>query len=287
MLLMCYFLPSLLTLFNVVNPEESKLYHVASRYFLPASLILFTLSIDLPGIFRLGPKALIMFLTGTLGVVIGGPLAILLVGAFNPELVGGDTWRGLSTVAGSWIGGGANQVAMQTINLPESGPDSYKSLFSVMVAVDVLVAEFWMIFLLIGVGKAKQIDKFFGADASSIDELQQKMGKVQQGSRTHSFDDRFGCAYGVDLRRNRHVPPVRRYCCSDHDRVFENILLDRLYEPWVKILLVNRVLNNAWVVFFIYETEELRRRWRDEARYAVYLCFGRRDRNEYGPACNR
>ncbi len=182
MLLMCYFLPSLLTLFNVVNPEESKLYYVASRFFLPASLILFTLSIDLPGIFRLGPKALIMFLTGTAGVVIGGPLAILIVGTFNPELVGGDTWRGLSTVAGSWIGGGANQVAMRTINLPETGPDSYNSLFSVMVAVDVLVAEFWMVFLLIGVGKAKQIDKFFGADASSIDELQQKMENFSKGA---------------------------------------------------------------------------------------------------------
>lgn len=182
MLLMCYFLPSLLTLFNVVHPEESKLYHVASRYFLPASLILLTLSIDLKGIIRLGPKALIMFLTGTLGVVIGGPLAILIVGTFNPDLVGGDTWRGLSTVAGSWIGGGANQTAMRLIFLPEDGPDSYNTLFSAMIAVDVLVAEFWMIFLLIGVGKAKQIDKFFKADASSIDELQQKMEKFSKAS---------------------------------------------------------------------------------------------------------
>ena len=60
MLLLCYFLPSLLTLFGIVDPEKSKLYHVASRYLLPASLVLLTLSIDLREIFKLGPKAIIM-----------------------------------------------------------------------------------------------------------------------------------------------------------------------------------------------------------------------------------
>jgi uncharacterized membrane protein len=162
MLLLCYFLPSLLTLFGIVNPERSSLYMVASRYFLPASLILLTLSIDLGGIIRLGPKALIMFLTGTVGVVIGGPIAVLIVATFNPELVSGDTWRGLSTVAGSWIGGGANQLAMEGMFKPD------KNLFTAMIAVDVLVAEFWMIFLLLGVGKSDGIDQKFGADSSSI-----------------------------------------------------------------------------------------------------------------------
>lgn len=169
MLLLCYFLPSLLTLFGIINPERSSLYYVASRYFLPASLILLTLSIDLSGILRLGPKAVIMFLTGTVGVVIGGPIAILVVSLFNPDLVSGDTWKGLSTVAGSWIGGGANQLAMEGMFKPDN------KLFTAMIAVDVLVAEFWMIFLLLGVGKAKSIDEKFKADASAIDELQKKM----------------------------------------------------------------------------------------------------------------
>lgn len=173
MLLMCYFLPSLLTFFDVVDPEDTKLYFVASRYLLPASLVLLTLSIDLREIFRLGPKALIMFLTGTAGVVVGGPLAVLIVATFSPGLVGGEgpdaVWRGLSTVAGSWIGGGANQLAMKEVFEPSD------SLFSVMVAVDVIVAEIWMLFLLLGVGKAEAIDRFFKADASSVEHLKQKM----------------------------------------------------------------------------------------------------------------
>lgn len=178
MLLLCYFLPSLLTLFRLVDPEQSQLYFVATRFLLPASLVLLTISVDLHEILKLGPKAIIMFLTGTVGVVLGGPLAVVLVGIASPELVGGEgpeaVWRGLTTVAGSWIGGGANQAAMKEV----FGPSD--ELYSVMVAVDVLVAEFWMMFLLLGVGKAEQIDDFFGADASSVENLQAKMEDFRQ-----------------------------------------------------------------------------------------------------------
>ena len=185
MLLMCYFLPSLLTVFGLVNAEESKLYYVATRYLLPACLVLLTLSIDLKEVFKLGPKALIMFLTGTAGVVLGGPLAVVIVATFAPEIIGVDgpaaVWRGLSTVAGSWIGGGANQAAMQVVFMspPEGATGELKrelsDLYSVMVAVDVLVAEAWMVFLLFGVGKAKEIDRFFKADSSAIESLKRTM----------------------------------------------------------------------------------------------------------------
>ena len=173
MLLLCYFLPSLLTLFRLVDAESSQLYFVASRFLLPSSLVLLTLSVDLREIMKLGPKALIMFLTGTVGVILGGPLAVWLVGMFDPELVGGEgpeaVWRGLSTVAGSWIGGGANQIAMKEVFEPS------EDLFTVMIAIDVLVAELWMMFLLLGVGKTKAIDRLLKADASSVETLQNKM----------------------------------------------------------------------------------------------------------------
>ena len=178
MLLLCYFLPSLLTTFGLVNPEESQLYFVASRYMLPASLVLLTLSIDLKEVMKLGPKALIMFLTGTFGVVAGGPLAILIASFISPETVGGAgpeaVWKGMTTIAGSWIGGGANQAAMYEIFQPSD------KLYSIMITVDVIVAEIWMAFLLIGVGKTKSIDRFFKADASSVINLQEKMHEFSQ-----------------------------------------------------------------------------------------------------------
>lgn len=173
MLLLCYFIPSLLTTFKIADPDESELYFVASRYLLPASLILLTLSIDLKEIVRLGPKALVMFFTGTVGIIIGGPLAILIVSVFSPETVGGAgpeaIWRGLTTIAGSWIGGGANQAAMYEIFHPSD------HLFSIMVTVDVIVAEIWMAFLLFGVGRSEEIDRFFKADATAVNILKKKM----------------------------------------------------------------------------------------------------------------
>ncbi len=172
-ILLSYFLPSLLNTFGVVDAEESKLYFVASRYLLPACLVLLTISVDLKEIIRLGPKSLIMFFTATVGIVLGGPTAIWLVSFMNPEYVGGigpeAVWRGMSTIAGSWIGGGANQAAMYEVFKPSD------ELYSMSITVDVIVAEIWMAALLLGIGKTKSIDAFLKADSSAIDSLRDKM----------------------------------------------------------------------------------------------------------------
>ena len=172
-LLLCYFIPSIFSTVGLYSGDVSKLYTIASQYLLPTSLVLLTISIDLKAIARLGPKAVIMFLGGTAGIIIGGPLAVLIVSFINPELVGGQgpeaVWRGLSTIAGSWIGGSANQTAMKEVY--EVG----ERLFSVMIAIDVLVANAWMACLLFAAGRAKQIDTKVGADTSAIDEVKTKV----------------------------------------------------------------------------------------------------------------
>ena len=178
---------------------KSSIYYVSSRFLLPASLVLLTLSIDLKGVFKLGPKALIMFLTATIGVMIGGPLAILFFNYVNPDILvqveGTELWKGLSTVAGSWIGGGANQLAMK-----EQWEVS-DSLFSIMVVVDVLVAEVWMAILLLSVAKSEAIDRWFKADNSSITALKNKMEKFTlETARIPSFNDLMillGIAFGA------------------------------------------------------------------------------------------
>ncbi len=172
-ILLCYMLPAVLASFGVVSDDRSNLYFMASRYLLPAALVLMTLSIDLKAIARLGSKALIMFLTGSVGIIIGGPLAILIVSFISPETLGGNDfdaiWRGLSTIAGSWIGGGANQAAM--FEIFKFNPDRYGE----MILVDVVCANIWMAILLLGVGKNKEIDRWLKADASSIEALKKKV----------------------------------------------------------------------------------------------------------------
>jgi len=218
-LLLCYFIPSLLHTFHIVpynypcteilsgaidagqsvlaqcqnatDPSEktiaangSQIYYVASRFLLPASLVLLTINIDFKRIYALGWKALVMFFTGTIGIVIGGPIALLVMSAINPEVVAGDVWRGMTTVAGSWIGGGANQAAMKEV-YQVSG-----ELFSSMIAVDVIIANIWMAVLLFMAGNAKQIDEKSGADTTAIEDLKHTVEKfIKDNARIPDLTD--------------------------------------------------------------------------------------------------
>ncbi|MUU77733.1 DUF819 family protein [Winogradskyella endarachnes] len=190
-LFMAYMVPAVLTTTGLISPDwttvsetgeitehSSNLYYVSSRYLLPAALVLMTLSIDLKAVFNLGWKALVMFFAGTVGIIIGGPIAILLIASVSPETVGGvgpdAVWRGLSTLAGSWIGGGANQTAMLEIY----GYNQAK--YGGMVFVDIVVANIWMAIILIGIGKRNRINKWLNADTSSIEELKNKMSTFSE-----------------------------------------------------------------------------------------------------------
>ncbi|PKD19310.1 hypothetical protein APR41_16200 [Salegentibacter salinarum] len=186
-LLMCYLIPAIFNSLGLIDDGTSQLYFVASRFLLPAALVLMTLSIDLKAIFNLGPKALIMFFAGTVGIIVGGPLALIIVSAISPETVGGvgpdAIWRGLSTIAGSWIGGGANQAAM--LEIYEYNPELYGG----MVLVDIVVANLLMAGLLMGIGKTEKIDKWLKADNSAITELKNKVSN-----------------YAESVTRNPHLP---------------------------------------------------------------------------------
>lgn len=152
--------------------HHSQLYFVASRYLLPASLILLCLSIDLKGVMNLGSKALIMFFAATIGIIIGGPIALLIISSIAPGLLGAnptEVWQGLSTIAGSWIGGGANQTAMKEIFQVK------ESLFATMIVIDVIVANIWMGVLLFGAGRSDKIDERLNADNSSITALKKSI----------------------------------------------------------------------------------------------------------------
>ncbi len=200
-LFMAYMLPAVLTTLGLIAPDwqtvsetgeivehSSNLYFMSSRYLLPAALVLMTLSIDIKAVFNLGWKALAMFFTGTVGIVFGGPIAIMLISTVSPETVGGAgpdaVWRGLSTLAGSWIGGGANQTAMLEIY------GYNQKLYGGMVFVDIVIANIWMAIILIGVGKTKRIDKWLKADVSAIETLKEKVASyAKKVERNPSLTD--------------------------------------------------------------------------------------------------
>jgi uncharacterized membrane protein len=108
---------------------------------------------------------------------LGGPIAVYLISLFAPEVVGGEgseaVWRGLATVAGTWIGGGANQVAMFEIFKPSA------DLFSAMVALDVIIAYIWMALLLYGASRTVKINSWLKADDHSVTEIKDKIEAYQ------------------------------------------------------------------------------------------------------------
>ncbi len=198
-LLLCYFIPSIFNSAGIIDGEKSQLYPVISRYILPVSLVLFTISIDFAALKKLGPKALIIFLSGSVGIVLGGPLAVLLFSWISPETVGGQgpdaVWRGLTTIAGSWIGGSANQAAMKEVfNVGDK-------VFSAMITIDVIVANLWMAVLLFGAGISKKADQWLKADATDIETLKGKLETFQkENTRIPSTSDLmkiFGIGFGV------------------------------------------------------------------------------------------
>ena len=168
-LVFAYFIPTLLTFFEII-PSEALIYSHIKKYVLPASLLLLTIAVDIKGIMRLGNKAIIMFLTGTFGIIVGGPISLFL---FRDQLPP-EIWKGMAALAGSWIGGGANFIAIgESVGVADS-------MLGIMVVVDVLVANIWTGILLFLAGRYEQIDKKLGADNSSILELRDKVISFQK-----------------------------------------------------------------------------------------------------------
>ena len=187
-IMLCYFIPGILGSLGLFSAKDSQIYFVASRYLLPACLVLLCLSVDLKGVINLGPKALIMFFTGTLGIVIGGPIAYLIVGTLMPSVMVGEgneaVWRGMTTIAGSWIGGGANQTAMKEIFQVGDG------IFSAMIPIDVLFGYAWLAVLLFFANRSEQIDTYLKADNSAVKELEAKMSAFSESvTRIPKFND--------------------------------------------------------------------------------------------------
>lgn len=200
-ILMCYLLPAIFNSIGLIDGASSGLYPMARDYLLPASLVLFCIAMDIGAILRLGPKAVIMFLTGTVGVMLGALVAFVAMGLIHPPTVAGETWRGMTTIAGSWIGGGANQAAMKEVFAVDA------NLFGQFVAVDVIVAYIWMAILLYLAPRAQAFDRWTGADTTAIEDLKQRIAAYQaEHSRIPSMSDLMMIfAVGIGLTGLAHL----------------------------------------------------------------------------------
>jgi len=173
-LLLCYFVPAFYNTVGLIDGENNSLYNpIASRVLLPAALVLLTLSIDLKGILRLGPKLLFVFAAGTVGIVLGAIVSFQVMEWVHPPAVAGDTWKGMAALAGSWIGGGANMVAMREVYEVDA------TLFGQFAVVDVAMASLLMATLLFVANRSAQLDARSGADTAAIDEMKSRIAAYE------------------------------------------------------------------------------------------------------------
>jgi uncharacterized membrane protein len=175
-----YFLPMVASTAGLI-PAQSEVYQTIPTFFLPASLLLLLIAADIPAIFKLGRPALLMMLTGSLGIMIGAPLTLLIF----KKWLSPDAWAGFGALSGSWIGGSANMIAVkEAIHAPDS-------VFLPMIVVDTIVSYSWMGLLIALAVFQTAYDHWNRSDTGVMKELNRK---VQSESKTQARELQFGGA---------------------------------------------------------------------------------------------
>lgn len=184
-LLLCYLIPGIYNTIGLIDGQNTRLYNpVARDVLLPAALVLLTLTVDLKGMLRLGPKIVAMYLGASFSIMLGAVLAFLLFKWLHPATVAGDTWGGMAALAGSWIGGGANMLAMREVFQVDA------TTFGQFAVVDVGVGYVWMAVLIFLAARAPVIDARNGADTSGLDALKERVARFQaEHERVASLTD--------------------------------------------------------------------------------------------------
>jgi uncharacterized membrane protein len=173
-----YFLPMFATTAGI-TPPSSPAYDWMTRYLLLFALLLLMISIDMKSVARLGPMALVMVVAGTLGIVIGGPISLLIFQPFLPA----DAWTGFAALSGSWIGGTANMVAIaESVGTPESA-------FGPIIVVDTVVGYSWMGVLLFFAAYQTRFDTATGANTAAIEETNRRLQEMNRDRHPTTLRD--------------------------------------------------------------------------------------------------
>ncbi len=168
-IVLVYFIPTFASALGLI-PTDSPTYDWMRDYLLPFSLFVLMITTDVTAILRIGPRAIAMMLFGTAGVVIGGPVVLLLFGHWLPP----DAWKGLAALSGSWIGGGGNFAAIkESVGAPDS-------IIGPIIIVDTLIAYTWMGVLLFLANYQKVIDRWNNASSAILEDLNRRLKEFQE-----------------------------------------------------------------------------------------------------------
>ena len=160
----------------------SKARSVLKDAILPSMIFLMLLRADLRDIAKLGPRMIISFFTATFTIMIGFVVAFLI---FKGNLASNAPLT-FGALAGSWVGGTQNMVAVQqAVGLEGSG-------MGYTLLIDSIDYSIWIMFLLFLVPFANKFNKWTKADTSKIDNINEHLtAKFSTISKEITFQDIF------------------------------------------------------------------------------------------------
>ncbi len=172
-LIFIYAIPAIMSNTGILV-KTSAVYDWLSSTVLPMFLIIMLLKVDVASTIKMMGRGIFVMLFGTAGVVLGAPIAFLLVGNKLPE----DSWKAFGSLAGSWIGGTGNMAAV-TEGLKTSGQG-----FGLAVLGDNLVYMVWLPTLLGSKNFAKAFNRFTRVDNKRLRMLEMTRAETQE-SKEH------------------------------------------------------------------------------------------------------
>ncbi len=158
-IVLIYIGAALLQTFGAFESNESTetAYNNVRWALLPAMLFLMLLKCDIRTVIKLGPRILGAFAVAVVSIAAGFVIVYAVLQSFYVE----DTWKAFGALAGSWTGGSANMVALQSIlEVPET-------IFGYALMMDTINYAVWVMFMFWLVPFADRFNKWTKADTSS------------------------------------------------------------------------------------------------------------------------
>lgn len=173
---------STLGVWDMSNESVSGARSVIKDAILPSMIFLMLLRADLRDIAKLGPRMIISFFTATMTIMVGFVVAFVLFKGYLAD----NAAQTFGALAGSWVGGTQNMVAVQqAIGLEGSG-------MGYTLLIDSIDYSIWIMFLLFLVPFQTKFNKWTKADTSKIDNINEHLtAKFASISKEVTFQDMF------------------------------------------------------------------------------------------------
>jgi uncharacterized membrane protein len=160
-LLFIYATPLILSNTGVL-PSKSPAYDLLGSIGLPVFIVLLLVGVNIGAAIRIMGKGVLVMLIGTVGIVLGAPVGYFVV----RNHLAADAWKGFGALAGSWIGGTGNMMAVA------GGLETSPEFLGLAVLADNVIYVVWLPILLGSKAFADKFNDWTGADKNRVAKME-------------------------------------------------------------------------------------------------------------------